>query len=40
MDIRLNIWDAPNGGYSRIYVNGLPIAGKAHMQGAPSSARP
>jgi ERCC4-type nuclease len=31
MQIRLNIWDAPGGGYSRIYVNGLPIAAKVFL---------
>ncbi|MDW9481304.1 hypothetical protein GOB57_21905 [Sinorhizobium meliloti] len=34
MQITLNMWDAPNGGFSRIYINGLPIAGKAYMQGS------
>lgn len=34
MQIKLNIWDAPNGNYSRIYVNGLPSGGKVYLQGA------
>nr|WP_250807431.1 ERCC4 domain-containing protein [Neorhizobium tomejilense] len=34
MQIKLNIWDAPNGGYSRIYVNGLPIDGKVYLHGS------
>lgn len=34
MQVRLNIWDAPNGSYSRIYVNGLPALGKVFLQGS------
>lgn len=34
MQIKLNIWDAPNGNYSRIYINGLPTSGKVYLQGS------
>jgi ERCC4-type nuclease len=34
MQIRLNIWDASNGTYSRIYINGLPTSGKVYLQGS------
>jgi ERCC4-type nuclease len=34
MQVKLNVWDAPNGGYSRIYVNGLPVSGKVYLQGS------
>lgn len=31
MQIRLNIWDGQNG-FTRIYVNGLPVSGKVYLQ--------
>jgi ERCC4-type nuclease len=34
MQVKLNVWDAPNGNYSRIYVNGLPVSGKVYLQGS------
>lgn len=34
MRISLNPWDAPSGGYTLIYVNGLPIEGKVYLQGS------
>lgn len=34
MQIRLNIWDAPSGSYSRIYVNGLPVPDKVYLHGS------
>ena len=34
MQISLNVWDAPSGTYSRIYINGLPADGKIYLQGS------
>lgn len=34
MRITLNPWDAPRGGYTLIYVNGLPLDGKVYLQGS------
>jgi Fanconi anemia group M protein len=34
MQVTLKAWDSPNGGYSRIYVNGLAVSGKVYLQGS------
>jgi hypothetical protein len=34
MQVTLRAWDSPSGGYSRIYVNGLPVSGKVYLQGS------
>lgn len=31
MQMKLNIWDPPNGGQPRIYVNGLTLSGKVYL---------
>jgi len=36
MALKLNLWQAPNG-FSRIYLNGLPVEGKAWLQGSRGS---